>query len=216
MIAIGVFLAWAAFGLGVWGVALIKGWNLGFVDIWSPAGYYRGKWPPALAGNTVIIPDGSKASLASASFEDGGASSSGTSSGSSGGSAPAQPSGTLTQPATIQKAAATFGWGSGQQFACLTNLLIRESGGGNPNDVNSSSGAYGAAQSLTHGGCGGASCGHDEYCGYGLSVAQTKQANCGNLWYQILWMLGYIKARYGTPCKAWAQYCNHPDGKCWY
>ncbi len=211
MIAIGVFLAWAAFGLGVWGVALIKGWNLGAADIWSPTGYYRGKWPPATAGNTVIIPDGSAASLASASFEGGGSSSSGGSSG----SAPAAPAGNLAQPATIQKAAATFGWGSGQQFACLKNLLLRESGGGNPGDINPTSRAYGAAQSLGHGGCGGASCGHDEYCGNGLSVAQTKLANCGNLWYQILWMCGYIKVRYGTPCAAWAQYCNHPNG-CWY
>lgn len=213
MIAIGVFLAWAAYGLGLWGVALVRGWNLGFRDIWSPTAWYSGKWPPPLAGNTVIIPDGTKASLASAAFESGGSSSSSGSS--SSGSAPAPPSGNLSSPATIQKAAAMFGWGSGQQFECLKNLLLRESGGGKPNDVNPSSGAYGAAQSLGHGGCGGAACGHDEYCGYGLSPAQTKLANCGNLWYQVLWMLGYIKARYGTPCKAWAQYCNHPNG-CWY
>lgn len=215
MIAIGVALAWAAFGLGVWGVVLIKGWNLGAPDIWSPTGYYHGKWPPALAGNTVIIPDGTKASTVSASFQTSSSGTSSSSGSSASGSAPAQPSGSLSQPATIQKAAATFGWGSGQQFACLTNLLLRESGGGNPKDVNPSSGAYGAAQSLGHGGCGGSDCGRDEYCGNGLSAAQTKQANCGNLWYQIIWMCGYIKARYGTPCAAWAQYCNHPNG-CWY
>lgn len=213
MIAIGVFLAWAAFGLGVWGVSLIRGWNLGAADIWSPTRWYSGPWPPPLAGNTVIIPDGSKASTLTAAFET--ASSSGGGASSSGGSAPAQPSGNLSNTATIQKAAATFGWGSGAQWNCLTHLLARESGG-RSNALNSSSGAYGAAQSLTHGGCGGANCGHDEYCGYGLSVAQTKQANCGNLWYQILWMCGYIKAKFGTPCAAWEQYCKHPNGACYY
>lgn len=210
MIAIGVFLVWAAFGLGVWGVALVRGWNLGFSDIWSPVHYYTGSWPPQLAGNTVIIPDGSKASTLTADFQ----SSAAAAGGAAGGTAPAQPAG-VSGTATIQKAAAVFGWGSGQQWSCLTHILARESGG-NPNATNGSSGAYGAAQSLTHGGCGGASCGHDEYCGNGLSVAQTKQANCGNLWYQILWMCAYIKARYGTPCKAWAQYCQHPDGACYY
>lgn len=210
MIAIGVFLAWAAYGLGLWGVSLIRGWNLGFTDLWSPARYYAGSWPPQLAGNTVIIPDGSRASTLDAAFQSGASGSSG----SGGGTAPGQPAG-VSGTAVIQKAAATFGWGSGQQWNCFTHILARESGG-NANALNASSGAYGAAQSLTHGGCGGASCGHDEYCGYGLSVAQTKQANCGNLWYQILWMLGYIKSRYGTPCKAWAQYCAHPDGKCYY
>lgn len=212
MIAIGVFLIWAAFGLGVWGVALVRGWNLGFADIWSPTHYYAGSWPPQLAGNTVIIPDGTKASTLSASFQ--GSSSSGSSTSGGGGSAPAQPAG-LSGMATIQKAAALFGWGSGQQWNCLTHLIARESGG-SPNALNSSSGAYGEAQSLTHGGCGGASCGHNEYCGYGLSVAQTKQANCGNLWYQAIWQMGYIKAIHKTPCDAWANYCNHPNGACYY
>jgi hypothetical protein len=210
MIAIGVFLAWASYGLGVWGVALVKGWNLGARQIWSPTGYYTGKWPPALAGNTVIIPDGTAASAASASFQS---SATGTSSG-GGGSAPAAPAG-LSNTATIQKAAALAGWGSGSQYNCLLNILKRESGG-SANALNAGSGAYGAAQSLDHGGCGGSGCGHDEYCGYGLSVAQTKLANCGNLWYQLIWMTGYIKSRYGTPCAAWAQYCSHPDGACYY
>jgi hypothetical protein len=210
MIAIGVFLAWAAYGLGLWGVSLLKGWNLGFKDIWSPAGYYTGKWPPPAAGNTVIIPDGSAASLSTASFQT----STTTSATGGSGSAPGAPAG-ISNTAAIQKAAAIYGWGSGSQWTALQNIISHESGG-NPNALNAGSGAYGLAQSLTHGGCGGAGCGHDEYCGNGLSVAQTKLANCGNVWYQAIWMMNYIKGAYGSPAAAWAQYCSHPGGACWY
>lgn len=214
MIAIGVLLAWAAYGLGVWGVSLVRGWNLGVRQIWSPTGYYTGAWPPGLAGNETIIPDGTAASTLTAQFQTSAPASSTGGAASSAGGVAGPPAG-VTGTATIQKAAAGFGWGSGNEWSCLTNIIAHESGG-NTAALNSSSHAYGVAQSLGHGGCGGSSCGHDEYCGYGLSVAQTKQANCGSLWYQVMWMLGYIKAKYGSPCAAWDQYCSHPGGACYY
>lgn len=211
MIGIGVFLVWAAYGLGVWGVSLVKGWNLGFRDIWSPTGYYTGKWPPGLAGNTVIIPDGSKAATLSADFET-----DASAGAAAGGSAPAAPAGVTTNAAAIQKAAALFGWGSGDQFGCVQWIVGAESGGNSL--IANPSGAFGIGQALGHGqecsaasgvtytvsGGGGQRTGTVNEYGpqYGLSCAQAKQANAGNAWYQALWMMGYIKARYGTPCKA--------------
>lgn len=205
MIAIGVILLWMSYGLGLWGVSLLKGWNLGFKQIWSPTAFYSGKWPPPLAGNTVIIPDGSASSSQSAGFGTSGGSSGGgstsTSGTVSGGTAP----GGVTGSGAVSAAAAKFGWQSGNAWNCLQTLLRFESGG-NPNAYNAGATcgggyhAYGAFQSCSHGGCGGSSCGHDEYCGYGLSVAQTKLANCGNLYYQAIWGMNYIKATYGSPC----------------
>lgn len=209
MIAIGVFLAWFSYGLGVWGVSLIKGWNLGFKDIWSPVSYYQGKWPPQVAGNTTIVPDGTKNSLTTASFQTATSGTSTPASGTSG--APGQPSG-LSNTATIQKVAAMFGWGSGSQWNCLTAVINAESGG-NPKIANPSSGAFGIAQALGHGGSGTSGCGRNQYgAQYGLSSQQASQANCGNAWYQMLWMCGYIKAVYGNPCNAWA----HEQSHHWY
>jgi len=216
MIAVGVLLAWTAYGLGVWGVALLKGWNLGFKDIWSPVAYYQGSWPPQTAGNTVIIPDGSAASLATASFQTAstGTSTSGSGSGSGSGTVPNAPSG-LSNAATVQKAAAAAGWGSGAQYTCLQNVLAAESGA-SATAINPS-GAYGAAQALGHGTAATTGCGHSAYGPYGgntfgLSNAQLQQANCGKLWYQLVWMMGYIKVRWQTPCGAWAnEQANH-----WY
>jgi hypothetical protein len=211
MIAVGVLLAWTAYGLGVWGVSLLKGWNLGFKDIWSPVAYYNGSWPPQTAGNTVIIPDGSADALTTASFQT---ASTTASTGTSTGSVGPAPSG-LSGTATIQKAAAAAGWGSGSQYTCLLNVINAESGG-NANAANAS-GAYGAAQALGHGTPATTGCGRSAYGPYGgnsfgLSDAQMQQANCGNLWYQLVWMMGYIKVRWGTPCGAWAnEQANH-----WY
>lgn len=76
------------------------------------------------------------------------------------------------------------GWGD-DQFGCLSALWQRESGW-RVNAHNRSSGAYGIPQSLPG----------------------NKMASAGADWEtnpatQISWGLGYITARYGTPCGAW-------------
>jgi uncharacterized protein YabE (DUF348 family) len=77
-----------------------------------------------------------------------------------------------------------FGWSS-DQFGCLDSMWTRESGwrvnAANP------SGAYGIPQALPG----------------------SKMASAGPNWQtdattQIKWGLGYIKARYNSPCDAWA------------
>lgn len=85
------------------------------------------------------------------------------------------------------------GWNSAQ-FACLTRLWNRESGW-NHFARNPGSGAYGIPQALPAG----------------------KMASAGRDWRtnprtQIKWGLKYIKARYGTPCAAWA----HARSRGWY
>ena len=76
------------------------------------------------------------------------------------------------------------GWGD-DEFACLSALWQRESGW-RVNAHNRGSGAYGIPQSLPG----------------------NKMASAGADWEtnpatQITWGLGYISARYGTPCGAW-------------
>lgn len=84
------------------------------------------------------------------------------------------------------------GWGE-DEFACLVALFNRESGwnvyAANP------SGAYGIPQALPG----------------------SKMATAGADWAtnpvtQISWGLGYIAARYGTPCGAW----GHSQSAGWY
>jgi len=98
-----------------------------------------------------------------------------------------------TARAIAKDLAADRGWGD-DQFACLDSLWQRESGwrttAGNP-----TSGAYGIPQSLPG----------------------SKMASVGPNWRtdaktQIIWGLGYIKARYSTPCGAWA----HFQARNWY
>jgi hypothetical protein len=72
------------------------------------------------------------------------------------------------------------------QFPCLDKLWDRESGW-NAHASNSSTGAYGIPQALP--GSKMASAGADW---------QTNPAT------QIKWGIGYIKAIYGDPCKAWS------------
>ncbi|MCL2782600.1 MAG: hypothetical protein FWD80_01285 [Propionibacteriaceae bacterium] len=86
-----------------------------------------------------------------------------------------------------------YGFGA-DQFGCLVNLWNYESGW-RVNARNPSSGAYGIPQSLP----------------------PTKMASAGSDWMtnpttQIKWGLTYIKARYGTPCGAWA----HERSYNWY
>jgi len=85
------------------------------------------------------------------------------------------------------------GWGV-DQYDCLELLWDRESRW-NASAVNSSSGAYGIPQALPG----------------------DKMASAGADWQtnpstQIEWGLGYIEARYGSPCGAWA----HSEDVGWY
>lgn len=85
------------------------------------------------------------------------------------------------------------GWGDAE-FSCLVALWNRESGW-RVNAHNRSSGAYGIPQSLPG----------------------NKMAAAGADWEtnpatQITWGLGYIGARYGTPCGAW----GHSQARGWY
>ncbi|HET6530568.1 MAG TPA: lytic transglycosylase domain-containing protein [Actinoplanes sp.] len=80
------------------------------------------------------------------------------------------------------------------QFPCLNKLWAKESGW-NHRASNPSSGAYGIPQALPG----------------------SKMGSKGSDWRtnpatQIKWGLGYIKGRYGTPCKAWA----HSQDVGWY
>ena len=90
-------------------------------------------------------------------------------------------------------AVAAHGWGP-DQFACLDALWSRESGW-STTAGNRSSGAYGIPQALP----------------------ASKMASAGADWLtnpatQISWGLGYITARYATPCAAWA----HSQATNWY
>ncbi len=81
-----------------------------------------------------------------------------------------------------------------QQYQCLYALWAKESGW-NHFAQNRSSGAYGIPQALPG----------------------SKMASAGDDWAtnpetQIRWGLGYIEARYGTPCDAW----GHSQRRGWY
>jgi hypothetical protein len=96
-------------------------------------------------------------------------------------------------PKAIARLMVAERWGSGQ-FGCLEQLWQKESGW-NYRAANPSSGAYGIPQALPG----------------------SKMAGAGSDWRtnpvtQIRWGLGYIKARYGTPCGAWA----HSRAHNWY
>lgn len=105
-----------------------------------------------------------------------------------------------------------YGW-SPAQMGPLILLWTRESGW-NPNARNPTSGAYGIAQALGHGGAGTAAAnGTNEYgAQYGLTDAEARSANSGSALWQIRWGLGYIKSRYGSPAAAW----QHETQFGWY
>ena len=107
------------------------------------------------------------------------------------------PAAGIPDPGTAQAIAyilvAKKGW-SGREFDCLVSLWNRESHW-NVNSHNTSSGAHGIPQALPG----------------------SKMASAGADWRtnprtQIIWGLGYIQNRYGTPCKAWA----HSEETNWY
>ncbi len=90
-------------------------------------------------------------------------------------------------------AVAARGWGN-EQFNCLVSLWQKESGW-RVNAMNKNSGAYGIPQSLP---------------GSKMATAGADwETNAGT---QIEWGLGYIAARYGTPCGAW----EHSGNVGWY
>jgi len=101
----------------------------------------------------------------------------------------AAPAAGVPDPGTAKAIAydmvAARGWGAGE-FDCLVALWNRESGW-NVYAHNAGSGAYGIPQALPG----------------------SKMATAGADWEtnpatQIAWGLGYIQARYATPCGAWA------------
>jgi hypothetical protein len=92
-----------------------------------------------------------------------------------------------------KKMAAARGW-ENEQWGCLERLWDKESHW-NERAMNRSSGAYGIPQSLPG----------------------SKMASAGSDWQvnpatQIKWGLGYIAARYKTPCGAW----GHSVSVGWY
>ncbi|MDH6237474.1 hypothetical protein H4V99_002219 [Cryobacterium sp. CG_9.6] len=91
-----------------------------------------------------------------------------------------------TAKAYAYDAVAARGWGE-DQYSCLVSLWQKESGW-RVNAMNSSSGAYGIPQSLPGSKMG--------------SAGADWETNAGT---QIEWGLGYIVARYGSPCGAWAK-----------
>ena len=98
--------------------------------------------------------------------------------------------------------ASTYGWGAGQEFASLTEIINAESGG-NPQAMNPS-GAYGIAQALGHGNAATQGTYSDSYGGYGVPTSTCVGANSGNATDQLVWMMAYIQQTYGDPIKAWS------------
>jgi resuscitation-promoting factor RpfB len=94
-------------------------------------------------------------------------------------------------------------WAVGQQWSDWVKLWNQESGWNNL-AKNPSSGAFGIAQALGHGGNGTAGKYGNEY--------PSKAANDGNALAQIQWGIGYIAQRYGSPSAAWA----HEQSAGWY
>jgi hypothetical protein len=122
--------------------------------------------------------------------------SSSSASGSSSGGGWAPPAGT-PDPGSAQAIAygmvASNGWPE-SEYDCLVSLWNKESGW-RFNAYNASSGAYGIPQSLP---------GNKM-----ASVAGDWETNPAT---QIIWGLGYITGRYGTPCGAW----GHSQSSGWY
>jgi len=109
---------------------------------------------------------------------------------------------TIQNYGLAQMIAGTYGWAGGAQFAALTQVINRESGG-NPNAMNSSSGAYGIAQALGHGTPATQGSVTNQYGGYGVPNGTAVGANSGNAADQLIWMMAYIQQTYGTPEGAW-------------
>ena len=87
-----------------------------------------------------------------------------------------------------------FGWSATKQFSYLNWLWQRESGW-NKYAMNPYSGAYGIPQALP-----------------GSKMASAGPNWRSNAYTQIRWGLRYIRARYGSPRRAW----NHSQATGWY
>jgi len=96
---------------------------------------------------------------------------------------------------------AKYGWSG--QWGSFNNVVNAESGW-NPLAKNNQSGAYGIAQALGHGDNASQGTNSNMYGGEGLTDAQAKAANSGDAYWQLVWMMNYIKDRYGSPDNAWA------------
>jgi hypothetical protein len=106
----------------------------------------------------------------------------------------------VVTPASAQAIAksmmSSYGWNTTSEFSCLVQLWNGESGW-RWNATNPSSGAYGIPQALP----------------------ASKMATAGADWRtnprtQIAWGMGYIKARYGTPCATWSAWLRRSPH--WY
>lgn len=106
----------------------------------------------------------------------------------------AVPHAAIPDPGSAKAIARTLleqrGWGSQSQYDCLVLMWDRESGW--RVDAANPSGAYGIPQALPG----------------------SKMSTAGSDWQtsattQIKWGLGYIGARYGTPCGAWSFWQAH-------
>lgn len=100
---------------------------------------------------------------------------------------------------------AKYGWAG--QWDSFNNIVMAESGW-NPLATNPTSGAFGIAQALGHGDNATQGTNSSEYGGYGLTNSQARAANSGDGYDQILWMMNYIRDRYGSPDAAWAFHLN--------
>lgn len=98
--------------------------------------------------------------------------------------------------ALMRKLASRYGWGSGAQWNALNTLEMHEAGYNN-HAQNPGSTAYGIGQFLDQ-----------TWAGYGAKTSNPRL--------QEEYMLEYIKSKYGSPGKAWAQYYDHPGGVGWY
>ena len=106
MVWLGFGLAWLGYGTGLYGYSLIRGYNLSAAQVWSPVGWYNGKWPPAAAGNTEILPTGDKAGAQTTALVLANAPA-GTAAAGAGGAAAPRTSATVANTAAIRAAAAT-------------------------------------------------------------------------------------------------------------
>lgn len=121
----------------------------------------------------------------------------------------AAPAGTGTYQAYAQQLLALHGWSA--QWADFNSLEMAEAGY-DPTSRNPTSGAYGIAQALGHGSSATAGTDANEYGGY-VSNSVAKQANSGDGYAQLQWMMAYIGSRWGSPANAWSGY--HSRGS-WY
>lgn len=166
-----------------------------------------------LQGKGLPKPDRGTTTAAVLTADEQSMSSSSSSGSSSGGGSAYQGS---VAPGSAQNTArlllGKYGWGP-EQMPDLILLWNRESGW-SATARNPSSGAYGVAQALGHGGTGTAAAdGTNEYgAEYGLTEAEARAANAGSARWQIEWGLGYIKSAYGSPQAAW----SHEESAGWY